>query len=209
MTIQQMIVGGNANIISYIGYSQSLSSGDVASITLSAPSATQAGDLVVLFGSAVKGGNSRQWSVSGVTEVQDSLVDPNLYVGYKYATAAGETYTMLVNSAASLSVFAIAYRNANYSAYSFVSPGEVSSASIAITPSASGASIAGFGHNPSSGIAWSFTETAPATSTKLTTGLNPYVLFKKDDVSGSLTYTFTGLASSRNTQIALVSLLPA
>lgn len=204
-----MIIGGSVNAVSYVGYSQSLSNGDVASITLSAPSATQAGDLIVLFGSAVKGGNSRQWSVSGVTEVQDSLVDPNLYVGYRYATAASETYTMLVNNDASLSVFAIAYRNARYGAYSFVSPGEVSSASISITPSASGASVAGFGHNPSSGISWSFTETAPQTSTKLTTGLKPYVLFKKDDVSGSLTYTFTGLASSRNTQIALVSLLPA
>jgi hypothetical protein len=207
MTIQQMVFSGSISTPEYVGFSQT-SRSNVSSYTASCPSAAQAGDLVIFFGFAKDNNNATLWSINGITELQDSNADPNLYVGYKYVATAGETYSVLLNrNVNSTGIYAVAYRRVTYGSFAFIAPGSPSSASISITPTANNASVVGYVFNGNRGTPWAFTETAPSTTTALNTGSSD-LLIKKDAVNNALTYTFTSLNNSNRTQAALVSLLP-
>lgn len=206
MTIQQALFSRGSDLPEYVGFA-STSKTNASTLSLAAPSAAQVGDLILIYGYAIAT-SGISWSASGITEVQDAGAPPNMFIGYKTLSSVGETYSLLLNATSTvLAAYSIAYRRAIYSAYSFVAPGAVTSANVSITPSVANSSIVGLVANYSHGTTWAFTETAPSATATINSGSN-HLLFRKDTVTGALSYTFTGLNSDYRTQAALVSLRP-
>lgn len=215
MTIQQMFFCINNNSLpEYIGFASAKTSSNVNQLSLSAPSAAQVGDVILIIGCTPAFTSGVSYSISGVTEVKDSNVGPNLYIGYKTLSSVGEQYTVLLNTAPSnMYFFSVAYRNSVYSSYTsarkttYTNSADTVSASI--TPAAANSSIIGLvsnQSNPGNGT-WGYTESSPSSTTILFSDAN-VALFRKEPVSAQLTYTFSSLNILKPSEIGLVAIRP-
>lgn len=126
-------------------------------------------------------------------------------------SSAGQNFTVLAYSPLTVplttTIYAVAYRGMSYSNHSLTTLSFASSGNATITPANSNSSAIGLLVNYSKTNSFAYTETAPATTATLRSGTDD-LLFTKEAISSSLTYSFTGLNNSYNTQAGLIAVRP-
>jgi len=146
----------------YVGSNKS-SVGYANSISLQTPSATQVGDLVLVFASGSDySDNGFTWSCTNrpVTEIKDANSAPNLYFAYHIATKAGAiSYSLSASDSGYLRAMTVVYRNAKYEKFTYASRNSPSSVNLSITTDSLPANIVGFAASLRSSINWSVTNT--------------------------------------------------
>ena len=207
MTIQQMLLSGGSLPPAYVGvnYNARTTAGTTLSITT--PSNTQIGDLLLFFGSSA-GGGSHTWSSSNsVTEVQDSNALPNLYFGYRAAAAAGSAPFNFSTSTSSFSqIVVVAYRYASYKTYSYATSLNQQTTNLSLSPTQANSTLVGHAVADQSNVTWSVNNSASIIQS-VNNSKPVIVTFKKDLVSTSQTFT---VGTNFNTfQGVLVAIGPA
>lgn len=115
-----------------------------SSITVTAPSNIQNGDLLVCFFYAATA--SATTLPTGFTSVYtESSTNPRINVGYKIASSESGNYTFTPASNANLAAAILVYRNASYNVVGTISrPGSTTVSAPSVTSTAPGILIAAF-----------------------------------------------------------------
>jgi len=201
MTIQQLLLSGATPPPLFVDSAQAAAS--ASSITLTATGGTATGDIMLFFASAAGNGNLTWTPPSGVTEVKDAGILPNMFFGYKYATAGGtQSYTFTASKSAYIHGTVIIYRNistlvSKYSTSSNQSTHVLNMTGTGgyITP----CTFVAYAASGQNGVTWSVTGGSPTTLYSGTTGTNGLVwIVLKEDAVTNTNYSLT-LGTNFNT----------
>lgn len=212
MTIQQLLLSGASPPPLFIDSASFLTTSSSSTVTVNIlNSAVAVGDIIVFFASSAGNGNLTWTAPSDITEVRNTGIIPNLFFGYKYATAAGtQSYTFTASKSARLYVAALVYRNISRLTSKYTTSTSQTTQVLDMTGAGgytTPCTFLAFAASNQNSITWSVTGESPTTVSSFTGGAGGMVLIiLREDAVSSTNYALT-LGTNFNTfQGMLVSI---
>lgn len=213
MTIQQMMVASTGNLSPLFIGSNSKIDASGSSVSISTPSNTAAGDLLVFFGSGTGGllnDLNFTWTNSNMTEIADLGTSPNMYCAWRRAASSGSTTHSWSLSANvdSVKIVVAVFRFAKVTNSNTLSDTNKTSVNLSINPTVANSTFVGFATSNTSGS--NLSVNGSPTSIRRDTSPAPFILsFYKENQSSQQVFTFSGFSTSEKVQCALLALAPA